>query len=297
MLERVALREYRPRVSSIVASRLQILAAAVLFSTGGAAIKACALSGWQVASFRSGVAAIALLVLSPVARRRFWSPRALLVGLAYAACLTLFVTANKLTTAASTIFLQSTAPLYLLLLAPWLLSEPVRRRDLALMAALGFGLVTLLVGADAPLPSSPRPVLGNALAAASGACWALTVTGLRWMGRSEAPGRPTAGAAVVAGNLIAFVACLPMALPVAASRPADWVAIAFLGVFQIAFAYLALTAGIRKVRALDASLLLLLEPVLNPVWAWLAHGETPGPWSLVGGAVVLVATALHAAKG
>src|SRR3990172_9137079 len=100
-------------------SQLQLLAAAVLFSTGGAAIKACTLSSWQIASFRSVIAAVALFLLLPDARRR-WTWRAVAVGAAYAATLMLFVLGNKLTTAANTIFLQSTAPLYILLLGPWL---------------------------------------------------------------------------------------------------------------------------------------------------------------------------------
>ena len=94
---------------SATVPRLQLLATAVLFSTGGAAIKASALSTWQVASFRSGIAALVLLVALPSARR-FWTRRSLLVGLAYAATTILYVAANKLTTAANAIFLQSTAP-------------------------------------------------------------------------------------------------------------------------------------------------------------------------------------------
>src|SRR5437867_3700327 len=78
-------------------ARLRVLAAALTFSIGGAGIKACQLTSWQVASFRSGIAAITLLLLLPEARRR-WSWRAGLVGIAYAACVTLFVLANKLTT-------------------------------------------------------------------------------------------------------------------------------------------------------------------------------------------------------
>ncbi len=100
-------------------ARLQFLGAAVLFSTGGAAIKAAPFTGWQIASFRSGIAAFALGLTTPAARRG-WTWRAALVGVAYAG-LTLFVLANRLTPVANTIFLQSTAPLYLLVLAPWLL--------------------------------------------------------------------------------------------------------------------------------------------------------------------------------
>ncbi len=108
--------------------RLLILAAAVLFSTGGAAIKSASLTSWQVACFRSGVAAVALLLLVP-ASRRLRNYRVWVAAAAYAATMILFVAANKLTTAANAIFIQSTAPLYLLLLGPWLLKEPIRRRD------------------------------------------------------------------------------------------------------------------------------------------------------------------------
>ncbi len=277
-------------------SRIQILVAALLFSTGGAAIKACSFNSWQVASFRSGVAAIAVFILVPAARR-FWQPRALLVGAAYAACLTLFVSANKTTTAANTIFLQSTAPLYMLLLSPWLLREPIRLRDLGFMAALGVGMITLFLGTDVPTASAPDPALGNVLATLSGIGWALTMIGLRWLGRSQRAGATPAGAAVIAGNLIAFLWSLPFALPVeGGGTAADWLVVAYLGVFQIGLAYLSLTAALRKVPALDTALLLLLEPVLNPLWAWLVQGETPGPWSFVGATIILAGTILKAMR-
>ncbi len=267
--------------------RLQILGAALLFSTGGAAIKATTLNSWQVAGFRSGVAALAVFLLVPAARRG-WTWHVLPVGVAYASTLVLFVTANKLTTSANAIFLQSTAPLYVLLLGPFLLREAIRRRDLLFMIPIGVGLALFFVGADAPVHTAPNPARGNVMALASGVFWALTVMGLRWMGnRGEGSALPT----VVAGNLIAFLACLPAALP-AHGGAADWAAVAYLGIFQIAGAYLLLTAGIRHVSALEASTLLLLEPALNPVWAWLVHGESPSAWAIVGGVLIVGATVL-----
>src|SRR5262245_63224599 len=118
-----------------------VLAAAVLFSTGGAAIKATSLTGWQVASFRSGIAALALLVFLPRARRLPTVSMGV-VGIVYAATLILFVTATKLTTSANAIFLQDTSPLYVLLLSQLLLSERVYRADLLLLVALAAGLST-----------------------------------------------------------------------------------------------------------------------------------------------------------
>ena len=269
-------------------ARLLLLAAATLFSTGGAAIKASHLTGWQVASFRSGIAALALVLMLRGARRlpdrATWG-----IGVVYAATMILFVVANKLTTAANAIYLQSTAPLYILLAAPVLLREPVKRADLWFMAALGLGLATFFMGQELPRQTAPDPALGNLAALLCGVTWAGTVIGLRWLGRrtSDASGTQPA---LVAGNLLACVAALPLALPVHALPLRDVALLVFLGVFQIGLAYACLSHGIAGVPALEASLLLLLEPVLNPIWAWLVHGEFPGRWALAGAAIILAAT-------
>ncbi len=271
-------------------ARLQVLAAAFLFSAGGAGIKACGLTSYQVSSFRSGAAAVAVWLLVREARA-LPTLRSLLVGLAYAATLTLFVLANKLTTAASTIFLQATAPIYVLLLAPRLLGERNRAADFAVMAVAAAGLVVFFHGIQPPLRTAPDPVRGDLLALLSGLTYGLTLLGLRWVSRGAAASEGAAASAVLTGNVIACLAVLPWALPVLRASPADWLIIAGLGILQIGLAYKFITAAFHHVPALEASLLLLLEPVLNPVWAWLAQGERPGAWSLLGGALILSATA------
>jgi drug/metabolite transporter, DME family len=270
-------------------ARLELIGAAVLFSTGGAAIKWADFTGWQIASFRSGIAAMALLLITPAARRG-WTWRAALVGVAYAGCLVLFVLANRLTTAANTIFLQSTAPLYILLLAPWLLKEPIRRRDLGFMLSVGLGLLLFFIGTEHPVTTAPEPDRGNLLALGSGFCWALAICGLRWL--SAGPGRGSPVAAVISGNLTAFLVALPMALPVDRHLMGDWAVIIYLGVFQIALAYVFVTAAIRVLPALESSVILLIEPALNPLWAWVVQRETPGAWAVLGGAIILGATTL-----
>ena len=272
-------------------ARLRLATAAVLFSTGGAAIKAARFDAWQIAGFRSGIAALTLLVCLPAARRG-WSWRAALVGAAYAATLVLFVLANRLTTSANAIFLQSTAPLYLLLLGPWLLHEPVRRRDVLTMAAVGSGLILFFVGTEQPAVTAPDPARGNILAVLSGVCWALTLAGLRWMGR-YAPDGGGLGAVAI-GNVIAFAGCLPLALPLGHHPPADWGTILYLGVVQIGLAYVLVTVALEALPVFEASLILLLEPALNPIITWVVHGETPGAWAVAGGAIILTATALKA---
>ena len=274
-------------MSPQAAARLQLLGAALLFSTGGAAIKAAAFTGWQIASFRSGFAALALLLIAPGARRG-WTRQAVLVGCGYAACLTLFVLANRLTTAANTIFLQSTAPLYVLILAPWLLKEPVQRRDIGFMFVIGFGLMLFFVGVDQPVATAPNPERGNVLAVISGFFWALTVCGLRWL--TAKPGRGSPVAAVASGNVTAFLVTLPLALPLGSHTLAEWSVLVYLGVFQIGLAYVLVTSAISHIPALEASMILLIEPALNPLWAWLMQGEVPGLWALIGGAIILGAT-------
>jgi DME family drug/metabolite transporter len=272
-------------------ARLLVLAAAVLFSSGGAAIKATSLTAWQVASFRSAIAAVAILCMLRGARRlpdrSTW-----LVGAVYATTMVLFVVANKLTTAANAIYLQGTAPLYILLIAPLVLREPVRRADLVFMGALALGLGAFFMGQEPATGTAPNPALGNLAALASGVTWAGTVMGLRWLSRRSDDPRATQPS-LVAGNLIAAGAALPLALPVTEFSTTDLAILLFLGVFQIGLAYVCLSSGISGVPALEASLLLLLEPVLNPVWAWLVHGEMPTGWALLGGAIIMVATTVR----
>jgi drug/metabolite transporter (DMT)-like permease len=265
-------------------SRLLLLLTAILFSTGGAAIKATTLTSWQVASFRAAVAGTALLLLVPASRRN-WSWRTPLVGLAYASTMVLFVSANKLTTSANSIFLQDTAPLYLLLLGPLLLREPIRKSDLLLMAVLAAGLALFFVGEQSPLETAPDPFRGNVMAVVSGLTWAFTVAGLRWL-----EGKGGGMAAVVAGNAIAALGCLPMALPVVSSQPVDWAVVIYLGIFQIGLAYAMMTRAMRHTPALEASLLLLAEPALNPVWTWFVHGERPHTLAITGGCLIIGAT-------
>jgi drug/metabolite transporter, DME family len=270
-------------------ARLQVILAALLFSTGGTIIKAVSLSGWQVVAGRSLFAAVAIaLGGGPLWRAFSW--RSVIVGSAQAATLVTFVTANKLTTAANAVFLQATAPLYIALLGPVLLGEHMKRKDLPLLALIFAGVGLLFAGSHEPLATAPNRVLGTLVGIVSGFCWSLTVMGLRWIVRSDpAHGSDGARAAAVMGNVIAFVLCVPVALPMPMPNLANVFGIVYLGVFQVGAAYLLLSRGLRHVPAAAASLLLLAEPAFSPLWAWLVHHEAPGLWPLVGGGLILAA--------
>jgi len=266
---------------------LLLVAAAVLFSTAGAAIKATTLTSWQLASFRSLVGAAALFLFLPEARRG-WTWRMLPVAAAFAATLVLFSLSTKLTTAANAIFLESTSPIYILLLGPLLLRERTRLADLLFIVIIGVGMWLVFSGNEGQTAQASNPPLGDKLAAASGLTWALAVMGLRWMGKKNR-GREGALAAIVLANLVAFAFALPMALPVRMTLP-DLGVLLYLGVFQVGGAYVCMTKAMPHVPAFEASVLLLVEPALNPVGTWLLRGERPGISAIAGGGVILAAT-------
>ena len=272
---------------------LALLIASVLFSTGGAAIKFADFTGWQIASLRSGIAGVALVLLVPAARRG-WGWRPLLVGAAYAATCICFVLANRLTTSASAIFIQSASPLYVLVLSPLLLREPVSARDVLFMVPVAAGLSLFFLGNQRAVATAPDPGAGNLLAVASGITFAFAVIGFRWLARGGAVHGATSLTAAAMGNFLAWAVALPMALPLGSHSPGDWATLLYLGVFQIGLAYYFVAKGVARLPALEVSVLLLVEPALNPIWTWLVHGEVPGTPAIAGGALVLGATVARA---
>lgn len=258
--------------------RLLLLAAAALWSSGGAAIKLCGLSAWQLAGGRSLIAGLVLLAFVPASRRRP-TRLSLAVAVAYAFTVILFVAATKLTTAANAIFIQDTAPLWVLLLSPWLLGERPTRGELLSVPVFAAGLGLFFLDR-----LTPGQVAGNLVALASGVAFGLSIIGLRRIG----DGGP---AALVLGNLLAAALTAPLWPAGPAPTPLDLGLVAFLGVFQLGLAYLCFTRGLEGTPAVEAALLVLLEPVLNPVWTFLLTGERPGPWAVAGGAIILAATA------
>jgi drug/metabolite transporter (DMT)-like permease len=258
-------------------SRFLLLAAALLWSTAGAAIKSCGLDAWQIAGGRSLVAALFLFGAVRDARGRP-TLRVLVVAAAYSVTVVLFVVATKLTTAANAIFIQDTAPLWVLLLSPWLLKEHPTKGELLAIPIFGLGLALFFVDELAP-----GHLAGNVTALVSGVAFALAIMGLRLL-REDGP------AALAWGNVIAAAVTLPLWPLGPAATSGDLALVVYLGIFQLALAYLAFSRGVTGTPAIEASLIILIEPVLNPIWTFIVAGERPGPWALVGGAVVLVAT-------
>lgn len=261
---------------------LSVAGAAILWSSGGLFIKLAPMPGLAVAGGRSLIAGLFYVAfLRPNLRLARWSTAA-----AYAGCIVTFVSATKLTTAANAIFLQYTGPAYVLLLSPWLLDEPLRAIDVASVVLSLAGMSLFFVG-----KVEAGQALGNTLGVVSGVFFALAIVLLR---RDAKSGSGDALPSTALGNFIAALVTLPWLVQ------APWTArgftvLLYLGVVQLGIAYWLFVKGVRKVPAAEASLISMLEPVLNPVWVLIGFGERPGPWAMAGGAVVIGAVVLRTA--
>jgi drug/metabolite transporter (DMT)-like permease len=253
----------------------QLFAAAICWSLGGLLIKSIAWSPLAVAGGRGLIAAAFLLLVHRGLRFHF-SRWQVLGAIFYAACTVLFVSATKLTTAANAILLQYTAPVWVALLGAWILGERARRIDWWTIGVVLIGMA-LFFGHSLEL----RHTLGNVLAVASGVAFAAMTVALR----RQKDGSPVES--IILGNLLAFAIGLPWLLQAPALPVIGWGALLALGVVQLGVSYWLYSRAIRQVTALEAVLIPVIEPILNPVWVLLVHGETPSGWALAGGVVVL----------
>lgn len=261
------------------------MAAAFLWSTGGLFIKWTDLSGLELSFYRSLFAAITVALFT---RKEGFglNPLTAVASVLYAILLVLFVLATKQTTAANAIFLQYTAPVYLLILEPLIYKEQFRSRDLITVVVCLGGMTLFFVG-----QLRPQDVAGNLMALASGLCFALYFLLLRHA-KARAVNRASS---VIYGNLLAVVVLAPVgvaALDKIDGR--DAFSFVYLGVVQLGLAYTLFThAMARGVRSLDAGIIGYIEPVLNPVWVFLALGERPSKWALIGGTIIIAAVFVH----
>ncbi|HEX8069411.1 MAG TPA: EamA family transporter [Pyrinomonadaceae bacterium] len=269
-----------------VSPYLLVLGAALLWSTGGLFIKANDLTPYELSCGRSLFAAATVALLT---RREGFGLNATTAAASvlYAALLLLFVIATKLTTAANAIFLQYTAPVYILLLEPLVYDERYRWQDFVVVACCVGGMSLFFVGA-----LRPQDVQGNVTALGSGLCFALFYLLLR----HPRARRVNRASSVIYGNLLLALLTLPALAGAGAGKlnAHNLGVVAYLGVVQIGLAYTLLTLGVaRGVKSLDAGIIGYIEPVLNPVWVFLFLGERPSPWALLGGASIIAAVFLH----
>lgn len=263
-----------------------LLAGALCWSLAGVLFKYIEWPGLAAASGRGLIAGLFLLAASWRSLRFTWSPLQLGAAAAYAACTVLFTLANKMTTAANAILLQYTAPVWIALLGAWLLGERATRADWWTIAAV-FGGLALFFYEGLQLNNLP----GLLVALASGVGFAVMTIMMRKQKATSAL------ESIILGNFLGFFIGLPV-LWTAPTLPASgWIALGLLGTVQLGLAYLFYAKAIKHVTALEAVLIPVMEPLLNPIWVLLAVGEKPSPLALVGGAIVLGAVTLRATLG
>ncbi len=264
---------------------LYVLAAALLWSTGGLFIKWTTIGGLELSFWRS---LFAIFTVAFFTRREGFGINRLTAAASflYAVLLILFVLATKATTAANAIFLQYTAPVYLLILEPVIYKEKFRSRDLITVAVCLGGMALFFVG-----QLRPQDVAGNVMALASGLCFALYFLLLRHPRAREV----NRASSVIYGNTLAVIMTAPWGLATLTSITGhDMIGVAYLGIIQLGVAYTFFTLGMaRGVRSLDAGIICYVEPVLNPVWVFLILGEQPSKWALLGGSIIIVAVVCH----
>ncbi len=260
---------------------LFLILTATLWSTGGVMIKAISWGPVAILGGRSIFSTIMFFIYL----RRFpmhWTRWKVLAAVAHIFTALLFITATKLTTAANAIFLQYTAPVYIILLGAWFLKEHPSRNDWTSMVIIFAGMA-LFFGDKLSL----NGLEGNILAMLSGLSMAVMNVSLR----AQKDGTPAES--ILMAHLFTAIVGFPYVLK-ESWTVTNWLIILYLGIFQIGFSFLFFTAAIKHVPAIEATLISTLEPILNPLWVFLFIGEEPGRFALLGGAIVLAGVALNA---
>lgn len=269
-----------------------VLIAVLLWSTGGLFIKITTLNAFYVNMGRALFAAVTVGIFIAVRKQLKFDWFIVFTSLFYAGTLTSFVYANKNTTAANAIFLQYTAPIYILIFAPLILKEKFRPTDLLTVVVCLAGMSLFFL--EAPNEQNKLAVdifSGNIAGLVSGIFLGLYFVLLRHP-RSL---KFNPALSVFYGNLIIIVLMLPFILTdPQMPTVTDFLAISYLGIFQIGIAYILFTYGLAKgVRSLDASIIGFIEPLLNPVWVFLFIRETPSKWAIIGGLIIIGAIVFH----
>ncbi len=258
-----------------------LVVTALLWSSGGFLVKGIEWHPLAIAGMRSFIAAtvIRLSIRKP---ELTWSLPQMGGALCYAATVILYVLANKLTTAANVVLLMYTAPIYVIIFGPWFLQERARRQDWLAVGAVMIGIVVFFFDR-----LSTEGLTGNLLAVLSGMTFAWMTLFLRRQKR----GSPLES--VFLGNVIATIIGLPFFLTEKLPEIDGILMLLAMGIFQLGVSYVLYAKAIQKVRAFEAVLITMIEPILNPFWVFLLYAEIPGRWALVGGMIVLVTVTSH----
>ncbi len=254
---------------------LYVFTAALLWSSGGLFIKLISFSAMQLSFFRCSIAAITFALI--------FKKQILLVNklsivnsCIYAVVLIAFVIATKTTTAANAIFLQATAPIYVLIFEPLINKSRYERINIITVVVCVLGMILFFVG-----KLEPGHLEGNLVALISGITFAAFFLGMK---RNDQKYQQSS---IFWGNILVALICIPFLSSLEMISFSDLWMVSFLGVFQIALAYAFFASGLKRIFAVEASIISMVEPVLNPVWVLIGYGEVPSVTAIIGGTIIL----------
>lgn len=263
--------------------RLLLIAAALLWSTNGLIVKSPPLQaipledrGWLLACYRSLFASMALLPLIRASRVR-WRPALMSSAAMFTAMNTLFVIGLTRTSAAAAAFLQYTSTVWVFLFGTFVFRERMQRGNLVALLSAVAGIFWIVLSEQ-----DQQRADGNLIALGSGLAYAGVIVSLRWL-REEDSAWVT-----FLNHLVSGLVLLPIVLPRGIElQPLQWLLIAVLGVVQMGLPYVLAARGVALVSVQESALLLLLEPIVNPLWVWLCWHEPVGWPTLIGGGLIL----------
>ncbi len=257
-----------------------LLGASFLWSSGGFLIKLVDLNPLAIAGGRSIITAAVFLIVIKKPKLKFsWNK--LLGAMAYAGMGICYISATKLTTAANAIVLQYTAPIYIAIFGGWLLKERAYLKDWITILFVMGGMVLFFLD-----DIGGGMLKGNLIAIVSGVALAFNTIFMR----RQKDDNPLEN--VFWGCILTFIITSP-ALFIKVPDAKSIGGLLLLGIFQLGISYILYSKAIKKINALEATFISLVEPILNPFWVFLAIGEVPGLFSVIGGAIVLAAITLN----
>jgi len=275
---------------SLWRARLMILASATLWSTSGFFVKAPWFAGWSGAALAFWRALFASLVLWPLVRRPEWTWKLIPMTLLFAAMNYGYLTSMSLGTAANAIWLQFTAPAWVLILGVVIFKEHAIARDWLLVACAAAGVSLILF-----FESRGASRAAVAWGLSSGLCYAGVVLALRHL-RAHDPAWLAAMNHSVTALALAPFALAPLVVGETAFASAEsapfpagiqWPLLAAFGLFQMGLPYVLFARGLQRVPGHEATGIGLIEPILVPLWTFLAWNERPAWWTIAGGALIL----------
>ncbi len=254
---------------------------ALIWSSGGLAIKLVDCNPMFITGMRSAISAFTLALLLQGRFKFSWSRAQLGAAVGYAGLLITNVIATKLTTSANAILLAYTAPIYVALLAPLFLRERTRPVDWLFIGVTTVGMVLFFLD-----KLSPNGLWGNLVAVGTGICYAAFTLCMRAQ-KSTSPAE-----SVMLGHILTALVGIPFLLH-GLPDANGWLGLAYLGVVQQGFSLVLYIWCIKRLGALESILIMTLEPIFNPIWVALGYGEFPGQWAIIGGMVVIGAVTLR----